>query len=375
MKSLIIHLGPPKCGSSSIQQFFQEYKNPCIQNTKFIRLNTQTTNMLNQEDVMENNGFVRRLHKNIDLFDCLIVSHESLFHNPVAIKNICKFAASKVAKIIIIGYSRRASSFLISAYNQWWFRSPRLVNEYENIMLDFEIKPLHFLGAERLLIVYILNDFVIRTPPIMNWNSSYDAIEKLVSPYNAKISAGILPNKNSLVSLVQDFCNRADLTLKNKYKTVELKSNPTFNTHVTESITNAVEIGLNIPNPHSENDFFHDFSKMFNSELYHDNKFFLTLQEYIDSYFYESNLDYCNKYNLDKNYFEISKKYQKNEILDIIKSEERMRIADNTILKKYKNLSGTMAEAYFHYYKAQTKEDLQPSLFQNLINKLRTRKK
>jgi len=356
MKSLIIHIGPPKCGSSSIQQFFQNNKSPCIQNIRFIKLNMQTINLLSEGNESDSINFIHRIHKNIDLYDCLILSSEALFHNPKAIKYICKFASSKASKIIIIGYSRRASKFMVSAYNQWWFRSPGKIKGNENLILEYEIRPLHFLGAERHLIASILSDFTFPTSPIMDWINSYDIIEKIVSPFNAVISVGTLPTRTSSVNLIQDFCNRANLTLKNKCETIELKSNPSFNSHLTESVNNAVEMGINMPNPHSENVFFHEFSKIFNTELYTDNEFFFTLKEYIDSYFYESNLALCNKYNLDERYFAVSKKYEKNEILEIIRSEDHLRDADNTLLKKYRKLSGIMAEACFHSYKTKNKD-------------------
>ncbi|MFH4964307.1 hypothetical protein V8G69_04825 [Gaetbulibacter sp. M235] len=351
MKTLIIHVGPPKCGSSSIQQFFETYKNPCAQKTRFVMLNPQMINSLNSNNKIDNTDFINLLDKNLENNDSLILSHESLFIKPYAIKNICSLSSNKVSKIIIIGFSRKSSDFVVSEYNQWGFRNPYVCKLTKKIMLENEINPLHFYGIERHLISSILNDFNLLTSQEMDWGKSYGQIEKLVTPYKVKMRAGILSNRNSSETLIQDFCNKADLTLQDKYKSIDIKSNTQFSSHLTESINNALEFGFKVPGPDEDNNILQDISKIINTNIDFNNTLIIPLKEYIDSYFYESNLNFCNKYGLDKSYFALSKKYSKNEILNIVRNEMQDRVTNNTMLNNYKELTGIMAEAIFHYNK------------------------
>jgi len=372
MKSLIIHLGPPKCGSTTIQRFFGSFKNPCVEKIRYFVPTPIILEQLSKESEIPSTDFTNILDNNLSQCDCLIVSHESLYLNRIALRNICSLASPMVTRIIIIGYSRRASDFIESAYNQWGFRNPISINRDNGLLLNNRIEPLHFLGVEKKLISSIVDDFSFRTPPLMNWHDSYGLIENIVSPLKVEIKPGVLPSIKSSETLIQDFCKMTGLTLRDEHKEVDLKFNLQFNTILTESINDGVEIGLDLPGPHSENNFLQEISKFIRSDLYSDNRFLVILKEYVDSYFYKSNIDFCRKYGLDENYFSISREWSKEEILDVIKSEQLKRIADNSMLKKYKELTGVMAEACFHYYKIQKHEPLKPrSILNRLYRKIK----
>ena len=369
MKTLIIHIGAPKCGSTSIQDFFETYKNPCTQKTRFVKLNLQMIESLNFKSNIDNTDFINMLNKNLALNDSLILSHELLFLLPNVIENICSLSSSKVSKITIIGFSRRSSDFIVSLYNGFTFVDTHINKFSKKIMLKNGINPLHFFGIERLLILTILNDHRSLELPViklklpiavslelsmvMKWDNSYNQIEKLVAKYNVEMKVGLLPNKSSSDTLIKDFCKKADLTLKDKYKAIDIKSNPKFNSHLIESINNGLDLGFNTPGVPEYHKILHDISKLINNiEL--KTTFLTPLKEYIDYHFFESNLNFCNKYGLDKNYFAATKKYSKSEILDLIRNEMQDRITNNTMLHNYKDLNGIMTEVIFDYNKKNT---------------------
>ncbi|PHR74621.1 MAG: hypothetical protein COA67_00670 [Lutibacter sp.] len=370
MKTLIIHVGAPKCGSTSIQDFFKTYKNPCTQKTGFIFPSLQMIESLNSKKKIDHKGFIDLLDKSLKLNDSLILSHELFFLLPNVIETICSLSSSKVSKIIIIGFSRRSSDFIVSLYNELTFTDTYINKVSKKIMLKNGINPLHFFGVERLLILTILNGhsnlelpvikldlptvLKLELPTIMKWDNFYNQIEKLVAKYKVKMRIGILPNNSSSDALIQDFCKKADLTLKDKYKTIDIKSNPKFNSHLTESINNALDLGFKVPGLYEEDNVYHDISKLINNNIDFNSTLLNPLKEYIDSYFYESNLDFCNKYDLDKSYFAATKKYSKNEILDIIRNEMQDRITNNTMLSNYKELNGILTEVIFYYNKKNT---------------------
>jgi len=359
MKILILHVGPGKCGSSSIQHFFKIHKNPCLQEMEFILLNPQTINELNSEDVIQDAEFSAFLDKNFSSNNILILSHEYLFQCPHAIKNICSLSNEKVTEILIVGYSRPQSGFLISTYSQWLFRSKKRVEEVKKVILNEGINPLVFTGLERQLIASIINDFhsarQLNNQLILDWNKSYHVIEKIISDFKVKIKPGVLPNENSTINLIEDFCEKANLTLRENLKNLTaLKSNTKFNDCLIESIYNAVEFDLQVPGPHVDNQLVRRVSNMIKSNkksrihiqdfMKKNENFLALLKQYVDSYFLPSNIEFCAKYGIDKNYFHCSDQYSKNQMIRMIKKEEKKRISDNSMTNFYKELSGIMAE-------------------------------
>lgn len=371
MKTLIIHLGAPKCGSSSIQEFFKTYKRPCTQKLRFVMLNSTTINRLKSTSKVDNDDFIILLDKSFEQNDFLILSQEALFLEPLVIRNICDFSSSKVSKIIIIGFCRKSSDFAVSEYNQWAFRDPVRIKESKEMMLKNDLNPIHFLGVERSIISSILNDFSFRLPPVMDWDCSFNQIERLIVKYKAIMRVGILSERDSSETLIQEFCNKADLTLQDKYKEIDIKSNKKFNSQLTESVINAHEFGFKVPGPHEENNKLHDTSKMIVHTNDLNSTLLTSLKNYIDSYFYESNLNFCNRYGFEKSYFAPSKKISKNEILEMVKKEMEYRISNNTMINYYKKLSGIMAQAMLNCNEINKNVNYQPKYYFSFMRLLK----
>ena len=188
-------------------------------------------------------AYTKLLSDNVAECDMLILSHEVLFQRPYAIKNICDLAKTYVTEIAIIGYSRKQGEFLASAYSQWHFRSLPNIKKATDTLNRLGIEPLLFSGLEQQLITFIENDFEVSD--IQDWYKSYNVISELVRDEKVVLKCGVLPKKGSEKSLVQDFCEKANLTLRDEMKEgSEVIANPSFNQDIVEAVNNAVNFGL-----------------------------------------------------------------------------------------------------------------------------------
>lgn len=350
MTELILHVGPGKCGSSSIQTFFKTEEAPCVQKTHYELLNPLKISHLNCEhpDASLLDSFTETISNNINGCDTLILSHEFLFQNPYSIKNICSLAKNLNIKVSIIGYSRRQSDFMISAYSQWFFRSPARTNEITTTVKDCGLDPLLFTGLENQIIASIINDFYsarqLSEYSILDWYKSYNNVLQLVQDLDAVIKCGVLPGKNSDTSLLQDFCFKSGLTLNSKSKNATQKiANKSFNKDIVEAVNNAVSCGIYAAGPHDDNETIKLLSSKMDSAVKKASNFLLNLKSYIDDYYWESNQKLCKQYELDESYFEPPKSLGKKEIIDIIFHEEHQRsLNKSAIIENYRMLSAKM---------------------------------
>lgn len=360
MNKLVLHVGPGKCGSSTIQEFFIANEKPCAEKLNFIFLDANEILKLSSIDPSEDSTeyFTSLIRNSIETNEVTILSHEFLFSKRHAIKHICSIAKHLVDEILIIGYSRKQSGFTVSSYSQWFFRSPERISEANKGLIAMGLDPIYFSGLERHLIASISNDFYtarqMSDDSILNWNNSYGEVEQLTAPFGVKIRCGNLPQRDAPKNLIEDFCEKAGLTITAECKDLtNVTSNVKFNGDLIEAISVATEQGLVAPNPHLDNEFLSEVSKDITSASFTDEAFLSILKQYIDSYYLESNLEFSEKYDLDKGFFEVNKKVSKVEIIELIKNEQSKRAQNNLIINRYKELTGIMGELLFKLHKDQ----------------------
>ena len=352
MPKLIVHVGPGKCGSSSIQKFFATQKKIRKNKTRYIKLRPAEIREFNCEDPGKSlrASFKKILSTNLNRCDALILSHEILFKNPHTIRNLCSLAQDLATKIIIIGYSRRQSDFLVSSYSQWLFRSQDRINEVAHALDELTIDPVLFTGLEKQIIASIANDFYSARQrsghDILDWNKSYTAIAQHVHEFNAEIKCGVLPTKKSDTPLIQDFCAKAELASHSKIKDkTNAVTNPSFNQDIVEAINIAVTQGLEIPERKKGNKIIQALSSQMDPLKKNSSAFLSDLKAYTDTYYQESNQQLCTHYGLDQTYFEPSKTISKPEILESIEQEGQKRSLNPTeIIRNNQILSAKMVE-------------------------------
>lgn len=348
MSRLILHVGPPKCGSTSIQQFFSSHLKTCIQNISFV--------MLSPSDILELNddipnpstlsSYRNLLSNHFSNHDVVILSHEFLFLNPYAIKNICVLANNLSAKVDIIGYARKQSDFLVSSYCQWAFRDTLRISEARDTLLHLNIDTSLFSGLEQRLITSIANDFMtisFSDYVLCNWHESYGIIANLVAKLDANLVCGLLDTKK--LNLISDFCGISHLTLRTDLDSDKLGAvkNERYNFDLVEAINNSLSLGTVIIGPHDDNDVLDFLSSQMQDKYIYRHEFLQNIKSYIDSFFYEANSTFCSQYNLDLSYFSPGKHISKKDILGTIKNEEHFRqINKDQIINRYRALSAEL---------------------------------
>lgn len=352
MARLIIHVGPAKCGSSSIQHFFSIQNKPCVEKTAYFLLNAIEIHKLENQpdDQQATNYFQEILSKNLVNDNCLILSQEYLFQTPLVVNKICQLARDSTDDISVIGYCRQQSNFLISQYSQWLFRTPKRISETNKYIDHLGLDWKFFNGLERQLIASVYSNFtsarMLGGYPALNWNDSYQKLTEHISNKNINIHCGVLPNRDSTKTLLEDFCEKAKLTLLAETKNTESQiSNPSFSIHIVEAINNAILHGYEMPNPHSKNSLIESLSANLTQKSKTQSDFIVKLKTYIDGYYWESNKLHCNRYNLNPDSFVNPKPINKSQIMDIIqKEDERRKQNPSEAIDNYRALSAKLMQ-------------------------------
>jgi len=350
MKKLILHIGPAKCGSSSIQEFFRSEEKHFSEDVTFKILNPNLIQALNKTEPFLND--IVLLKHYISDHDIIILSHEFLFQNPYAIWNICNVFEAKVAEIVIIGYSRKQSDFLVSAYSQWLFRAKERIDEVKVVLNEYNIENRVFNGLERQLIASICNDFYsarqLSQYNIMNWNQSYCNVRQLLKSKKISIKANLLPTKIYSFNLIEDFCKKCGIAMP---KLAQVKSqkkvNQSFDINLIEAINCATYNNIDIVTPHEKNNILHTLSTAIEIKT-KESTLLIDMKDYIDSYFFKENIEFSNRYQLNSDYFKPKQLITKSEIIEKVKLEERYRKENALdIIEQYQKLSGILAKSWF----------------------------
>jgi len=314
MTKLIIHVGPGKCGSSTIQDFFAQNSDTCLQKTSIAIASAVKIHELNDNPLDEKaiSYFKNLLDSNLKNKNHFILSQEYLFETPSAIKRICQLAENLVDDILIIGYCRQQSNFFVSQYSQWLFRSIKRINEVNKYIEHIGLDSMLFSGLERQLIASIFNDF-----------------------QSARMLNGL--------TLRKDFLNKT-----------ELISNSSFSPDLIEAINLAILQGYEMPGPHSNN-LIENLSSKLNIPTKTPSNFILQLKQYIDGYFWQSNQSLCNKYSLDLSYFVKPEVINKSTILNVIKNEGLKREKNKSkIIANNQALCATLTQLCLTQIKTKT---------------------
>jgi hypothetical protein len=353
MKRLILHVGPGKCGSSTIQHFLTRQEKLFEEPVAFHFLTEETIIGLQQDPAVRLH--VDQIHNFLecDLADdsVKIISHEYLFQNMHSMMEITRIARSLNFVVSIIGFCRRQSEWLVSAYKQWTFRRPQAFTQDFEISEATPLDAAYFTGLEQYMINSIVTDFSSNYLSQMNWRMAYGRLREQASKQGAKVKCRVLPKKGMSGSLIDDFVEMAGLHPR-KYLTADEKSlafhgnviNPSFHDDLVELISIAASNGYAIPY-HEYNQALTQLSSVF-AQLKRgqgpDNrsKFTDKLKSYIDSYFHANNVQFAREFDLQEDYFAVDYPIGKRDILDQIRREIQQRRQDpHSALMKHRQLA------------------------------------
>ncbi len=353
MKKLIVHVGPGKCGSTSIQGFLGRLSQRLRGRIGYIHLHPANFRGVYREAPEEPvlKSFSDVLVGQFGKCDTLILSHEYLFDCPHAIKNICQVASALISDILVIGYARKQSDFMVSVYSQWLFRSRSRVKEVTDVVQGYGLNPALFDGLERHLIASVIDDFYstrqLSNKIIHDWFESYHYLSSILSETGAIVKCRLLPNKNYSFSLIEDFCETSGLEITYD-SSREIKNNNSFNGEIIEAINVAVALGLDMPGAHSRNKDIIALSELVGSESAGLSRIVLDMKDYIDGYYLKSNFMLCDEYGFDKNYFEAVRILSKSDVLGLIVEESSRRASDSSyVLNRYRSVLSNMSKVCF----------------------------
>jgi len=348
---LVLHVGPGKCGSSSIQNFFATQEFPCTESIRYKLLNPAVIAELNRQDADKSLLDEVQQQLSVDLrgCDCLILSHEVMLRNTQAAYNYCLLAKNITNNITIIGYCRKQSGFIKSAYSQWLFRSPERIREVNAIINRLKFDPNLFTGIERQLMASIENNFYSARQlsgfNMLDWLSAYNNMAQLTRTLGVTLSIGTLPEKESNPSLIQDFCGRANLTLHSDIKDAHReKVNLSLDHSLVEAINTAICVGIDMMGPHERNDIISLLSSLMKTKV-NLNGFLNELAAYTDWYYWTSNIMFCKQYGIDKEYFKPGPEIGKQEILYSMACENHKRSVNRSVvIERHQLLTASIIE-------------------------------
>ena len=349
MSRLIIHVGPGKCGSTSIQNAFASGNAPTLEKTRLHFFAPDEFVDLEEQPVSESrlsklDALIMKVAKGVNV---AIFSHEFLFQTPRAVGIIAKRLRKASDDVRVIGYVRSQSSLLTSTYSQWLFRAKSRVDETVTVLKDAGYSPFVFSGLERQFIAAIIDDFhsarQLSGYHLLGLWAGYRQLINAAAP--TPISVGVLPKSSSDTPLLTDFCARSELTLK---KDIEItnKANPKFQSGLVEVLNEAVARRGATLDPHGGNARIQSLSDNFASVAAPDTEFQSALNRYVDVYFAADNVAMASHFNLPKDYFIAAQAPDKAAILDIIIAEQARRLANPAVMKSYYfALNAAMAKA------------------------------
>lgn len=334
MPRLVVHVGPGKCGSTTIQQFLSTCASQLDPPVGFVMPGHES---IRKMEPMGPVAFGRRYyfeHLKPALKGCetLVLSHEVLFQMPHLLQCICRHARSDCDEIVVIGYCRRQSAFISSAYSQWLFRAPARVAEVRKTVEDHGYDAQLFSGLERQFVACLLNDFhsarQLSERSILDWNASYSQIEEMVSEAGASTVCSVLPHSTAPHELLNGFCRMAGLAAPKTRCPGRISwkaANPSFHPDLVESINAVLLRGHQVPGPHEMNQLLAQLSKLIDSDPMQTTSLLERLKLYCDGYYLDTNRALCSKYGLDESRFAVERQIEKREMVDWVDKEHRSR--------------------------------------------------
>ena len=355
-KTLIVHVGPGKCGSTSIQT--ELARRGSLFDGRSIEL---TKAMIRQFDSDESIPAAppQLLESASALLadgEVAILSYEVLFQRRQALRNFVRFLRPLVDEVIVVGYSRRQSGFIQSAYSQWMFRSPGRSAEVRGILQAAGLEPSHFTGLEAHFVAAMKTDMAsarqLADNVILDWHAGYQDIARLLAPFEAKISAGFIPREGYEFSLLADFyrrCGHASAPLPAMAETV---INTQYDADLIEAVHLAIRLGLPVPGPHEHNAFFErgvDIPPL--SQRPEGDELLDMLRDYADTRYWEANRAFCREHGLSEEYFEPRRIVSLEDAEDAVAREAARRRADpDLVSRRNAAIAGRLASIMFERY-------------------------
>lgn len=367
---LIIHIGAPKCASSSIQESLKKLSK--INKKVYFHLlkcGAKDNDYPFKPDKFsipqDDKDSIGKVIKNLILSKkkINIISHESLFDSHSdKVTHILEEIGNKqyFKKIYIVGFVRKISSFIDSSFEQWHFRDKNFLLKQKSYLSKIGIDSNLLLPKERNLV-----SFLFKNKNYIGWNASLkkvDSWKRIADNYSLDLSFGFdhIPVNNYEFDLLKrflDLCKISFFFSDKELAAARVKVNKRYSFILTNAISMQIidnpYLAKLMPKPHELNYFLEVISSnisknedvLIDFEEYcpYSNYLLENLQSVIDQKLYFRNSEFAETFDFPKEVFLPKldkfknweeKKFQ-NYILNLVNEICQMRnVSDFTQLKE-----------------------------------------
>ncbi|MFC5739539.1 hypothetical protein [Sinirhodobacter huangdaonensis] len=334
MRRIVLHVGPGKCGSSSVQAAILRPATALHDHLAGVLL--QPAELLGLDREQPEAAVEDRFHRLIARAQAdhpgkvLVLSHEMIFKMVPVLRNLARIARAHADEVVVVAYVRRQSDFLVSAYGQWLFRAPARIAETAAVLRDHGLDPALFWGVERHLIAVLLGGWEVGRQLsghlYFDWSSSVSERAAALAALGVPLSVGLLPRPGFERPLIADFLARIGLPAEFA-AAVEQVRNPGFPPALIEGVCAAIEAGYAMPGPGEHTDFF-DFMGTVSADGAGPNETFLAqLKDRVDTAFAPANAAFARQFSLPVSYFAPRRQVTQAQAQDEIWREGGVRAA------------------------------------------------
>lgn len=334
MTRIVLHAGPEKCGSSSIQAAILEPGVALRDHLTGVLLPPAEVLKLDRDH--PDPAVEDRFHAFITQAQAarpgkvLVLSHEMMFKMVPALLNLSRIAQAHADEVVVVAHVRRQSDFLVSAFGQWLFRAPARIAESAAVLREHGLDPSLFWGVERHLIAVLLGGWMagrqLSGHFYLDWSQSVPERVEALAALGVPLSVGLLPRPGFERPLIADFLGRIGLP-ETLAEAVEQLRNPAFPPALIEGVCAAIEAGHAMPGPHEHNDFFEDMGAVTAGGAKPAEPFLGLLRDRVDTAFAAANATFAGQFDLPPAYFAPDRQVTQTQAEDAIRHEAQARAA------------------------------------------------
>ncbi|MEO1001808.1 MAG: hypothetical protein AAFX65_01705 [Cyanobacteria bacterium J06638_7] len=319
-KSLVIHFGAQKCGSSSIQSSLSSIARAGTDSFRYQLFDSEIASGLSSSDDQERTSSLQGLDHVLKGWKSgtLILSHEQLGNLPASVNRIAERAITRFSadQVIAIGYSRIQSSYFQAEYRQWYFRAVARLRA-DMVFLEAQgLRADHFTPVERRMMVEAFNSFAARDPR-RDWFHFYTILmhqaASSATPYVVK--SNHIPTADRNYSLLADFVAKTGILCSpDLIKSLDRRANVSFSPVLCEAMAvalcNQTHDCAWIPGPHQGNAWLGSMNAKVSAESFKPTPLLCSQQllrlaaSAVDANFRASNYSYCELMNVERDYFD-----------------------------------------------------------------------
>ena len=306
MLRTLLHLGPGKCGSTTITTHLRHLGDVQPHLLTFLALSGREVQEL-EDGVPATCAAIAARIGAVPANRVLMISHEVLFKKHAALRWLARAAVKRGGDVCGLAYLRPQSEFLRSSFGQWLFRMPDRLAETALVLKDHGIDPALFTGVERHLTAVALGHPEVGRQPggqsYFDWAESIPRVAAVLRDEGARLVVSAVPKRDAQRTLIADMMDITGLPGPTAPQSGRALVNPSFSPQVIEAVCRAIEFGLSVPGRHDGNQWLVQAAPLLEAMPLPPTMFLNQLQIHLDAIYAERNARLAAEYGIDPDYF------------------------------------------------------------------------